>query len=83
MGSNKAQNKNHEEKKGAKIKTDKLTEQVELSNKKTKELEDRINYQDNYSRRKNIRISGFEERDGNETWEQRAASVASMLQYKM
>ncbi len=47
----KAQNKDHE-KKGAKTEIDKLTEQVELSDKKTKELEERINYQDDYSRRK-------------------------------
>lgn len=42
----KTQSKNHEEeRKGNKVKIDKSTEHVELSNKKIKELEERINYQ--------------------------------------
>lgn len=76
----KSQNKDHEkERKAAKLETDKLTEQVE----KIKELEERINYQGDYSSRKNVRISGIEECDGSETWEQTATSITSMLQDKM
>ena len=60
-----------------------LHEEVEASNKKNKELEDRINHQEDYSRRKNIRISGMEEMGGNETWEQTAAAVKTLLEDKM
>ena len=72
-----------EEKKGAKLKINTLIEEVKEKDDKIKELEERINYQDDYSRRKNVRISGVPEPDSNETWEQTAASVTSMLQDKM
>ena len=58
----KSLNKNHEkEKKYAKINIDNLTEQVDLSNRKIIELEERINYQDDYSKRKIVRIIGVKE----------------------
>ncbi|KAK3892147.1 hypothetical protein Pcinc_003983 [Petrolisthes cinctipes] len=47
-----------------------IKEQTKSSHEKIKQLEERINYQEDYSRKKNVRISGVEERDGNETWEQ-------------
>ena len=48
-----------------------------------KELEERINHQEDYSRRKNIRISGMEERGSTETWEQTAVAVTTLLEEKM
>ena len=53
--------KHEKEKKYAKINIDNLTEQVELSNRKIKELGERINYQDDYSKRKIVRIIGVKE----------------------
>lgn len=63
-------------------KIDNLTKQVDSSNIKVKELEGKVVYQEDYSRRKNLRISGLEEK-GNETWEQTSAAVASLLQSKL
>ena len=57
--------------------------QVESSNKIIKELEERINHQEDYSRRKNIRISGMEEQGSTETWEQTAVAVTTLLEEKM
>ena len=56
-----------EERKGAKLKINTLIEEVKEKDDKIKELEERINYQDDYSRRKNVRISGVPEPDSNET----------------
>lgn len=70
------------EKLEANAKIEKLTDVIESSSFKMKELEERINYQDDYSRRNNIRISGVEEMSG-ETWEQTATSVTSLLDDKL
>ena len=76
--------KEHEkERKDAAKTIEKLTEQVESSNMKIKELEDRTNYQEDYSRRNNLRISGVEEREPSETWEQTAVAVTSLLEEKL
>ncbi len=55
-------------------------QQVDSSGEKIKELEDRINYREHYSRRKNLRISGME-KGNNETWEQTMAAITSLLHY--
>ncbi|KAK3889136.1 hypothetical protein Pcinc_006877 [Petrolisthes cinctipes] len=60
-----------------------IKEQTKSSHEKMKQLEERINYQEDYSRKKNVRISGVEERDGNETWEQSVKTVTSLLQDKL
>ncbi|KAK3868160.1 hypothetical protein Pcinc_026420 [Petrolisthes cinctipes] len=60
-----------------------IKEQTKSSQEKMKQLEERINYQEDYSRKKNVRISGVEERDGNETWEQLVKTVTSLLQDKL
>lgn len=44
-----------------------------------KALEDRCNYQEDYSRRNNLRVSGVAERPGGETWEQTAVLVKSLF----
>lgn len=46
------------------------------------ELERRQNYQEDYNRRNNLRITGFKE-EGSETWEQTAAAVSALLQDKL
>lgn len=80
----KSTNKEHErEKKEAMSKMASLVDQLNISNERFKELEGRINYQEDYSRRKNLRISGIEERSGGETWEQTAATVGSLLEEKL
>ncbi|KAK3882035.1 hypothetical protein Pcinc_001923 [Petrolisthes cinctipes] len=71
------------EKKDAKTKIGILADQAESSDRKIKELEEKINQQEDYSRRKNVRISGVEERAINETWEQTATTVTSLLGSKM
>ncbi|KAK3868779.1 hypothetical protein Pcinc_025817 [Petrolisthes cinctipes] len=60
-----------------------IKEQTKSSHEKIKQLEERINHQEDYIRKKNVRISGVEERDGNETWEQSVKTVTSMLQDKL
>lgn len=77
-------NKEYErEKKDAMAKIASLTDQLHVTNERFKDLEGRINYQEDYSRRKNLRISGIEERSGGETWEQTAATVGSLLEDKL
>lgn len=77
-------NKEHErEKKEATSKIASLVDQLNTSNERLKDQEGRINYQEDYSRRKNLRISGIEERSGGETWEQTAATVGSLLEDKL
>lgn len=61
-------------------KEDKTT--IEKLVQKVKELEEKVIYQEDYSRRKNIRISGLEEQS-NETWEQTSATVTSLLETKL
>lgn len=47
------------------------------------ELQQRINYQEDYSRRKNLRITGIQERQGGETWEQTTETVSNLLDEKL
>lgn len=47
------------------------------------ELERRANYQKDYNRRKNLRISGISEQQGGETWEETAKIVSDLLECKM
>ena len=75
--------KNYEkEKQDTKAMMSKLADEIESSNLKIKDLEARINYQEDYSKRNNVRISGVKERSGGETWEQTAATVTSLLKDK-
>lgn len=46
------------------------------------ELTGRVNYQEDHSRRNNLRISGIAEQNG-ETWEQTALQVLNMVQEKL
>ncbi|KAK3892381.1 hypothetical protein Pcinc_003751 [Petrolisthes cinctipes] len=62
---------------------DKLSQHIDSTQLKIKDMEDRINYQEDYSRRNNIRISGVEEQSSEQTWEQSAAVVSSLLKDKM
>lgn len=80
----KAKEKDHDKEKKEYITTiNKLTEEIQSSNNKIKDLEQKANLQEDYSRRKNVRISGMEERSGNETWEQTAAAVVTLFEDKM
>ena len=65
------------------IKLNQIHDKVESSNKIIKELEERINHQEDCSRRKNIRISGMEERGSTEAWEQTAVAVTTLPEEKM
>lgn len=56
--------------------------EIENLTHKVKDLEEKVIYQEDYSRRKNLRISGLEEQ-GDETWEQTSAAVASLLEKKL
>ncbi len=62
---------------------DKLSQDINSTQIKIKDMEDRINCQEDYSRRNNIRISGVEEQSSEQTWEQTAAVVSSLLKDKM
>lgn len=68
----------NKEKLGDKAKIEKLEQQIESSNLKIKDLEEKVIYQEDYSRRKNLRISCLEEQ-GDETWEQTSAAVKSLF----
>ncbi|KAK3893309.1 hypothetical protein Pcinc_002865 [Petrolisthes cinctipes] len=48
---------------------DKLSQHIDSTQLKIKNMEDRINYQEDYSRRNNTRISGVEEQSSEQTWE--------------
>lgn len=50
---------------------------------KTNDLEKRFNYQEDYSRRNNLRISGLEEPQNNETWEQTTTRVSELFINKL
>ena len=79
----KSKAKEHEKQQEANdIKFNQLHDQVESSNKIIKELEERINHQEDYSRRKRLRISGMEERGSTKTWEQTAVAVTTLLEEK-
>ena len=55
---------------------------IEILKTKITELENRQNYQDDYNRRNNIRISGLPEQPG-ETWEETTISVTKVLEEKL
>ncbi|KAK4299852.1 hypothetical protein Pmani_027924 [Petrolisthes manimaculis] len=46
-------------------------------------LEQRQNYQEDYNRRNNLRITGLLEEKGNDTWEQTLSSVAKIFKDKL
>lgn len=50
---------------------------------KVEELERRANYQEDYNRRNNLRITGIREQSGGETWEETAKIVSELLEEKM
>lgn len=56
--------------------------QVEIDSLKSTmmELQQRVNYQEDYSRRNNLRISGIQEPSGGETWEQTSVSVSKLFE---
>lgn len=66
-----------------KMNMEKLTKELDASNQKVHILEDRCNYQEDYSRRNNVRISGVGERSGGETWEQTASAVTFLCADKL
>lgn len=74
---------NDKEKLAAKKTIESLTDQLESSKQIIRNMEERINYQDDYSRRHNIRISGMAESVTGETWEQTAVMVSSLLADKL
>lgn len=69
--------------KAANSKIENLLAQLDSNSGKIKQLQDKVNYQEDYSRRNNIRINGMEEQGSGETWEQTAAAVSSLLEQKM
>ena len=60
-----------------------LKEELEESKKKIQCLEERVNYQEDYSRRNNLQIIGIEERPDGETWEQTTIEVSRLLEDKL
>ncbi|MPC74188.1 hypothetical protein E2C01_068538 [Portunus trituberculatus] len=46
-------------------------------------LKQRVNYQEDYNRRKNIRITGLSESRNGDTWEQTVIEVSTLLQNKL
>lgn len=75
-------NQHKTERKEDKLQIGKLIQQLDSSTLMIKNLEDKVVYQEDYSRRKNLRISGLEEQQ-NETWEQTATAVTSLLESKL
>lgn len=61
---------------------EKLTGDLQASDKVISELEERCNYQEDYSRRNNVRITGLQELQG-ETWEQTTVQVSKLLEEKL
>lgn len=55
---------------------------IESLQTKVSELERRLNYQEDYSRRNNLRITGFTEQDET-SWEQTAGCVSKLLETKL
>ena len=72
-----------EEKKNDQEMINKLNEDLHASKKMIKELEEKMNYQEDYSRRNNLQLIGIEERQGGETWEQTAVQVTELLENKL
>ena len=56
---------------------------IERLQSKVQALEQRVNYQEDYNRRNNLRITGLQEQPRGETWEQTAANVSKLLQDKL
>ena len=56
---------------------------IQYSENKIMDLVERFNYQEDYSRRNNLRISGLEEPLNNETWEQTSARVSELFLNKL
>ncbi|KAK3887048.1 hypothetical protein Pcinc_008813 [Petrolisthes cinctipes] len=55
---------------------------IEVLKTRVVELEQRQNYQEDYNRRNNIRITGLKEQPG-ETWEETAITVSKLLEDKL
>ncbi|KAK3881888.1 hypothetical protein Pcinc_013713 [Petrolisthes cinctipes] len=56
---------------------------VEELQSRVAELNHRLNYQEDYTRRNNLRISGLKEQPVGETWEQTAVNVSKILEDKL
>ena len=56
---------------------------IEELNQRIQEQETRLNYQEDYSRRNILRVSGVKEQSGDETLEQTASLVSTLLQDKL
>lgn len=61
----------------------KLQEDLQGSKVMVKELEDRANYMEDYSRRNNLQVIGIEEDKETETWEQTAVKVSKLIEEKL
>lgn len=59
----------------------KLKEDLQASKQHIQDLEERCNYQEDYSRRNNLQIIGIDEQP-EETWEQTAVKVSKLLEDK-
>lgn len=57
--------------------------EIETLKTRVEDLEQRTNYQEDYSRRNNLRISGIRELPNGETWEQTAEKVSALLKDKL
>lgn len=55
---------------------------IETLKEQIKDLQQRQNYQEDYNRRNNLRISGIEEKPG-ESWEDTAVSVSKLIKEKL
>ena len=60
----------------------KMNEELLTSEEQIKNLEDRCNYQEDYSRRNNLQITGLPENQS-ETWEHSATVVSKLLEEKL
>ncbi len=56
---------------------------IDLLKSKVEELERRSNYQEDYNRRNNLRISGIREQQGGETWEETEKTISEILVDKL
>ncbi|KAK3889169.1 hypothetical protein Pcinc_006743 [Petrolisthes cinctipes] len=56
---------------------------IEGLKNRVEDVMQRMNNQEDYSRRNNIRISGFKESPNGETWEQTAEQVSTLIQDKL
>lgn len=59
------------------------TKAVDNLKQQLDELEKRVNYQEDYSRRKNLRFTGIEEQSSGETWEETAKNITKMMEEKL